>query len=144
MALCPHAAKASVDAAAPPAEAMEMDGDHACCPAKNGAADEHCSGSAGEATSETEAVPEINAEPQLLAQLTESCLHCVSRNTLPTAPVSMRESERNGSDASRAAAQEVKPLAKPAAKFLSVINPVQGAPPGPPNRKHLLLSVFLI
>lgn len=144
IALCPHAAKASVDADVTPAEVMQMDGDHACCPAKNGVADEHCSGSAGEATSETEAVPQTNDEAQSLAQLAESCLHCVSRNPLPTAPVSMREAERNSSETSRSAAQEVKPLAPPAARFLSAIIPVQGAPPGPPNRKHLLLSVFLI
>ena len=144
IALCPHAARASVDAAAMPAEAMEMDGDHACCPAKNGVADEHCSGSAGEATSKAEAMPQANDEAQSRAQLAESCLHCISRNPLPTAPVSMREAERNSSEMSRAASQEIKPLAPPAAKFLSAIIPVQGAPPRPPNRKHLLLSVFLI
>jgi hypothetical protein len=144
IALCPHAEKAPVVADAAPVEAMEMDGDHACCPARNGVADEHCSGSAGEATSETQAMPEMNDESHALAQLAESCLHCISRNPLPVAPVSMREAERNGSEASQAPSQAALPLAPPAAKFLSAIIPVQGAPPGPPNRKHLLLSVFLI
>ncbi|HEX8775296.1 MAG TPA: hypothetical protein VF735_17135 [Pyrinomonadaceae bacterium] len=145
IALCPHAAQASsVDAAATPAEAMEMDGDHACCPAKDGVAAEHCAGSAGEAKSETEAVAQTNDAMRSLAQLAASCLHCFSHNSLPPAPVSMREAERSSSEASRAASQEVKPLAPPAVRFLSAIIPVQGAPPYPPHRKHLLLSVFLI
>jgi hypothetical protein len=138
VALCPHA----VSAAAAAAEAMKMDDDHACCPSKDAGADEHCS---GEATGEMEAMPGMEShEPLGLARIDESCRHCVSHNSLPTAPFSMRESQRNGSEDSRPASQEVKALAPPAAKFPSAIIPVQGAPPVQPNRKHLLLSVFLI
>lgn len=140
--LCPHAAEATAGAAATPIEATEMDGDHACCPAKDDMADEHCS---GDATSETEATPQTKDEAQSLAQLAESCLHCVSHNNLPVSPFSMRELQPKGSEVSPPVpSQEVKPLAPPADRFLSVIIPVQGAPPGPPARKHLLLSVFLI
>ncbi|HEY6187233.1 MAG TPA: hypothetical protein VIW80_06135 [Pyrinomonadaceae bacterium] len=138
VALCPHAVRATAAAA----EVMKMDDDHACCPSKDAVADEHCS---GEAAGEMEAMPGMTSnEPGGLARIDESCRHCVSHNSVPTAPFSMRESQRNGSEDSRPASHEVKALAPPAAKFLSVIIPVQGAPPGQPNRKHLLLRVFLI
>lgn len=141
-ALCPHAAEATVDAAATAIEATAMDGDHTCCPAKDDMADEHCS---GDATSETEATPQTNNDERSLAQLAESCLHCVSHNSLPVSQFSMRELQPKGSEVSPPVpSREVKPLAPPAERFSSVIIPVQGAPPGPPDRKHLLLSVFLI
>lgn len=141
VALCPHAVRATAAAA----EAMKMDDDHACCPSKNAVADEHCPGSSAKATDEMEAMPGMTSnEPRGLAQLAESCRHCVSHNSMPTAPFSMRESQRNGAEDSRPASQEAKALAPPVVRFLSAIIPVQGAPPGQPNRKHLLLSVFLI
>ena len=141
IALCPHAAKAAAEATA---EAVKMDDDHACCPSENAQKSEHCTGSRGEATGEMEAMPRTNSEPQALAMHAESCWHCAGPGSLPEAPVSMRESQPRGSESSRAASTEVKPVAPPAVRFVSAIIPAQGAPPGPPARKHLLLSVFLI
>jgi hypothetical protein len=84
------------------------------------------------------------AGSQALAPPTESCSHCITHNSLPTAPVNSREAAQNSSDAGHLALQEVKRPAPPAVRFVSAIAPTQGAPPGPPARKHLLLSVFLI
>jgi hypothetical protein len=143
VALCPHAARASAADAAP--TPMKMDDDHACCPVKSAmTADEHCSNSSHQAKGEMEAMHRTTDEPRSLAQLAESCWHCVRHNSLPGAPLSMRDAQQNGSEASRAASQEVKPISPPAARFVSAINPVQGAPPGQPIRKHLIFSVFLI
>ncbi|HEX8143751.1 MAG TPA: hypothetical protein VF553_14215 [Pyrinomonadaceae bacterium] len=141
-ALCPHMARASAVAHAAAAEGM--DDDHDCCPAKRAETQKHCSDSSHEAAGEMEEMHGSKAEPQLLAQPSEPCSHCVSHSSLPPTPVSPRESHQSSSEVKHAATQEAKSFAPSDAGYVSAIIPVQGAPPVPPARKHLLLSVFLI
>lgn len=64
---------------------------------------------------------------------------------MPAAPASVRELTAQKSGAGKAAAHAPKILAQPAAAApVSRFAPRQHAPPGPPGRTHLILSVFLI
>jgi hypothetical protein len=134
------------------AAGMKMSDDHACCRAKMAGTDEHCSNSSHEAAAGMEAMPATVDESQTpapagsqsLAPPAETCSHCIIHKGLPTAPVNPRESAQNRPDANRLALQEAKRPEPLAVRFVSAIAPTQGAPPGPPARKHLLLSVFLI
>lgn len=79
------------------------------------------------------------------AQNDTACLHCVSRNGLPTTVIVAREPEQKKRDASGfalAARKLVVPLA--AAFFAEPPLNRQGAPPGVAARRHLLLNVFVI
>jgi hypothetical protein len=141
-ALCPHAARAEAVASVP--ESMKMDDDHACCRMKMEDAGEHCSGQSHEAMPATEAESHKVDAQALALPVEPSCSHCISHNSLPTAPVKACERAQKRPDATRLAPRAVTQITPPAVSFVSSVSPTQGAPPGPLARKHLLLSVFLI
>ncbi|HEV7375686.1 MAG TPA: hypothetical protein VGN95_13265 [Pyrinomonadaceae bacterium] len=72
------------------------------------------------------------------------CTHCLSRNEFPATASSLRELTLKKRDAGTI----VRPAASAATSLAIVYTPqflpTQNAPPGPSNRKHLLVSVFLI
>lgn len=124
---------------------------HECCRAKLEAAQSHCAADASSsheemAMDEMEAAPSITEQPAdalLPGAVTEACLHCVSRDGLPTV-VAAQEPEQK-----RRATIVIAPLSLtlPVLPFASC-RPSQalnrGAPPGPATRRHLLLNVFVI
>jgi hypothetical protein len=149
-ALCAH------DAAQPSAMMME---DHDCCRAKLEPETEHCAAARpAPSTHEEMAMSEMaEAAPTATGQahatvaavelaLKEAalCLHCTSRNGLPTTLVVTREPEQKKREASIAAPQVLKPTLSYAASFAPVLTARQNAPPIADAPRHLLLNVFVI
>lgn len=134
--------------------------DHDCCRAKlEQSQEEHCAVKSS-AHSSHEAMTTNEDEMEAISPVTEqaatdsgvafrqndtTCLHCVSRNGLPTTVIITRELEQKKRDAGGFAPVAPKLLVPLAAAFFAQ-PPLtrQGAPPGVAARRHLLLNVFVI
>ena len=129
---------------------------HECCRARLEQPVEHCATekSAHDAH-EAMATEEMAETPQPAAEQAASvafafgqnegaCLHCASHNGLPQAIASAREPEQKKRDASAVTTSVTKTLAPLIATFTRPLPKGRGAPPGNTDRRHLLLSVFVI
>lgn len=141
-ALCPH-----LGASQPQAVAAE---DPPACHAKIEQTNEHHSGSpASEALHGTKIklppAPRLHGDNSpAFTQPAGSCTHCVSQNELPAMPAaSAQELTLQKRDAGRVVTQTTT-IVSLNALFTAQFAPTQHAPPGLTNRKHILLSVFLI
>lgn len=73
------------------------------------------------------------------------CTHCLSRNEFPATSSSLqRELTLKKRDTGTIVKPEAITATLPAIVHTAQFLPTQNAPPGSSNRKHLLLSVFLI
>jgi hypothetical protein len=72
------------------------------------------------------------------------CTHCFSRNESPATSSSLRELTLKKRDAGTIVRPEAITTTSLAIVYTPQFLPTQNAPPGSSNRKHLLLSVFLI
>jgi hypothetical protein len=133
--------------------------DHECCRAKlEGVEQEHCAlESSKHSSHEAMTTDEMEAMSPVAEQATPdsgfafkqndtTCLHCVSRNGLPTTVIVTREAEQKKRDAHGFAHAAPKLIVPPAAAAFFAQTPLnrQGAPPGIAARRHLLLNIFVI
>ena len=141
--LCPHAG------ANQPQATLES---HSACHTKTEQAAEHHSGSraGSEAMHHAKTMPKpelrFHGSSNNAAALTlpaGTCTHCVEQNKLPATPTSALGSALQKHDAGKIIIQTAAPVSLPAV-FSVQFAPTQHAPPGRTNRKHILLSVFLI
>jgi hypothetical protein len=73
------------------------------------------------------------------------CAHCVGVPQTPATPlVVARSAEQTGRDVCAPLAQTCNTLSPFVSQFVSTLRATQNAPPGSANRRHLLISVFLI
>ena len=119
--------------------------DHSCCRAKTAEAEAHCSTSEHEAMGESRVMPVIDASAmkEAVAQLAESCAHCLDRSEIPATPT-FRQANQIRRSVDAATSREVRPLAPFTVLFAPQVLSRQGSPPGIQTRKHLLISVFII
>lgn len=82
---------------------------------------------------------------EALGQLPNACEHCMGGSELPPQPFAyasgMNMARR---DAGALPAEESQTISEPAEAFAPLVQARQGAPPGPPSRRHVLISVFQI
>jgi hypothetical protein len=143
-ALCPHAG------ANQPQAVME---EHSACHTKTEQAAEHHSGSrdGSEAMHHAKTMPKpalrlhgnSSNNTAALTLPAGTCTHCVEQNKLPTTPPGALGSALQKQDAGKIIIRTATPVSLPAV-FPVQFAPTQHAPPGHTNRKHILLSVFLI
>ena len=140
--LCPHAGAN---------QSQAVTEEHSDCHAKTEQAGEHHSGSR---SSRSEATHDAKATPVTARRLhgenvaafttpSGTCTHCVGQNELPATPASVQELTLQKRDGSRVVEQTATIVSLPVV-FTVQFTPTQHAPPGLTNRKHILLSVFLI
>ncbi len=142
-ALCPHAG------ANQPQAVME---EHSACHTKTEQPVEHHSGSrSSEAMHHATTMPkpalrlhgDSNDNAAALTLPAGTCTHCVEQNKLPATPSGALGTALQKQDAGKIIIQTATPVSLPAV-FSVQFAPTQHAPPGRTNRKHILLSVFLI
>lgn len=140
-ALCPHAGMNHAQAAT---------AGHAGCAAKAEKAERHHPATEHQAMHSMKMTP----EPVVPAQRQESevaavsrpegdCGHCIGRGELPNS-ANTRALALKKLDAGTHLEQPARSSVSLAPVFTTQFTPTQHAPPGQSNRKHLLLSVFLI
>jgi hypothetical protein len=146
-AFCPHAG-----ATLPQAVLAE---EHSGCHAKTEQAEEHHSGSRQSNSveamhgmkAEQMPAPRFHVDRSNIAALTlpaGTCAHCVSHNETPQTPASARGLTLQKRDAGKTIVQTTRTPVSLSMIFTTQFAPTQHAPPGITNRRHILLSVFLI
>ena len=137
-------------------QATAMAEDHDCCIAKLEQSSKHChaADASAHASHEAMAMDEMEATPAVAehavhvavapGQSTYACLHCVSRGSLPTTFVLVREPEQKKREANIAPPPALEPNSLLAAAFRPSPSARQHAPPGTGARRHLLINVFVI
>jgi hypothetical protein len=90
------------------------------------------------------AQPEGQAEIIPVGQLIGTCTHCVGQENTPVTAATARELSLQKRDAGASVEKSAMSEVALTAFFSPKFVPTQNAPPGPANRKHLMLGVFLI
>jgi len=136
-AFCPHSASRNFTAKSEAPSCHQMSEEQA------GHSESHSQAMEG-----MQMLPETQPERQFKAipvgQLSGTCLHCVGQEKSPVTSATVRELNFQNHDTG--ASLETSPLPEFALTtlFSPQFVPMQNAPHGTANRKHLLLGIFLI